>query len=97
LGLNRIEKPLKADIVIPFDSTKSLQAIHQAIVVDQKHQPNKKALVSTKVQKRELKIHISADDIPSLRATLNSNLRVLLAWKNIAEGIKKRIIVNRNC
>ena len=90
MGLNRIEKPLKADIVIPFDSTKSLQAIHQAIVVDQKHQPNKKALVRTI-------IHISADDIPSLRATLNSNLRVLLAWKNIAEGIKKRIIVNSDC
>jgi tRNA threonylcarbamoyladenosine modification (KEOPS) complex Pcc1 subunit len=89
LGLNRIEKPLKADIVISFDSAKSLQAIHKAIAVDQKHQPNKKASVTTKIQKRELKIHISADDIPSMRATLNSNLRVLLAWKKITEEIKK--------
>ncbi len=89
MGLNRIEKPLKADIVIPFDSTTSLQAIHKAIVVDQKHQPNKKALVRTTVQKRELIIHIRADDIPSLRATLNSNLRILLVWKRIADGIKK--------
>lgn len=89
MGLNRIEKPLKADIVIPFDSTTSLQAIHKAIVVDQKHQPNKKTLVRTTVQKRELIIHIKADDIPSLRATLNSNLRILLAWKRIADGIKK--------
>jgi len=89
LDLNRIEKPLKADIVIPFDSTTGLQAIHKAIVVDQKHQPNKKALVRTMAQKRELIIHIRADDIPSLRATLNSNLRILLAWKRIADGIKK--------
>jgi|GEM_PF-1151014 len=96
MNLNRIEKTYKADIVIPFDSAKSLQAIQKAIVVDQKHQPNKKASVRTKVQKRELIIHISADDIPSLRATLNSNLRVLLAWKRIAEVIKKRIIVKRD-
>lgn len=89
MGLNRIDKPLKADIVIPFDSTTSLQAIHKAIVVDQKHPPNRKALVRTTVQKLELIIHISADDIPSLRATLNSNLRILLAWKRIADGIKK--------
>ena len=89
MGLKRIDKPLKADIVIPFNSTTSLQAIHKAIVVDQKYPPNRKALVRTTVQKRELIIHISADDIPSMRATLNSNLRILLAWKRIADGIKK--------
>ena len=58
-------------------------------MVDQKNPPNKKALIKTTVQKKELIIHISADDIPSLRATLNSNLRILLAWIRIAKGIKK--------
>ncbi len=84
-----MDKPLNADIVIPFDSTDSLQAIHKAIVVDQKNPPNRKALVRTAVRKRELIIHISADDIPSLRATLNSNLRILLAWNRIADGIRR--------
>ena len=87
--MNRIDKPLKADIIIPFESTTSLQAICKAIIVDQKHPPNRKALVRTTVKKRELIIQINADDIPSLRATLNSNLRILLAWKRIADGIKK--------
>ena len=91
IELNRISKPLTADIVIPFDSNDSLQAIHKAIMVDQKNPPNKKALVKAIVRKQELIVHISADDIPSLRATLNSNLRILLAWKRIAKGIKKII------
>jgi tRNA threonylcarbamoyladenosine modification (KEOPS) complex Pcc1 subunit len=81
---------LKADIVIPFDSVTSLEAIYKAIVVDQKNPPNRKALIRTSVEKRKLIIRISADDIPSMRATLNSNLRILLAWKRIADGIKKR-------
>ena len=58
-------------------------------MVDQKNPPNKKALVKTTVRKKGLIIHIRADDIPSLRATLNSNLRILLAWKRIAKGITK--------
>lgn len=89
MGLNRIDKPLNANIVIPFDSTNSLVAIHKAIMVDQKNPPNKKAFVRTTVRKRELIIHISADDMPSLRATLNSNLRILLAWNRIANRIKE--------
>ncbi|WP_455280301.1 KEOPS complex subunit Pcc1 [[Eubacterium] cellulosolvens] len=81
---------MKADIVIPFDSARSLQAIYKAIVVDQKNPPNRKALVKTAVDKQKLIINISADDIPSLRATLNSNLRNVLTWKRIANGIKKK-------
>ena len=81
---------MKADIVIPFDSATSLQAIYKAIVVDQKNQPNRKALVRTAVEKQKLIINISADDVPSLRATLNSNLRNVLTWKRIANGIKKK-------
>jgi len=83
-GRNRA---LKAEVVIPFKSYRSLKAIWKAMVTDEENQPTPRASVKVKTHKRRLVFQIQADDISSLRATLNSNLRVLLAWRRIADSL----------
>jgi KEOPS complex subunit Pcc1 len=78
----------EAKITIPFNSSTTLRAVAKAISIDDKNQPSRKASVKTKVEKRTLKVTIKADDIPSLRATFNSHLRLILACMGVIENLK---------
>ncbi len=87
--MRRSEKTIEADIAISFKSSSSLDAICRAMIVNEKNPPNAKALVKVGKQGRKLVLRIQADDIPSLRAVLNSNLRTVSAWKRIASDLDK--------
>jgi tRNA threonylcarbamoyladenosine modification (KEOPS) complex Pcc1 subunit len=87
--MRRSGKAIEADLTIPFSSSSSLEAIRRAMIVDDKNPPNTKALVKVRVRGRTLVLHVQADDIPSLRAALNSNLRLVLAWRRIVSAINK--------
>lgn len=77
----------EAKIIIPFNSRTTLRAIGKAISVDERNQPNPRASIKTKVEKRTLNIVIRADDIPSLRDAFNSNLRLILSCIRVIETL----------
>ncbi|MGQ9542854.1 MAG: KEOPS complex subunit Pcc1 [Candidatus Bathyarchaeia archaeon] len=79
---------VEARIMVPFISYSSLKAIWRAIATDEKDQPTPRASFKTKIEKRTLRLIIKTDDISSLRATLNSNIRIVLAWMRIVEALK---------
>ncbi|MBS7625721.1 CTAG/PCC1 family protein [Candidatus Bathyarchaeota archaeon] len=77
----------EAKIIIPFNSLTTLRAIGKAISVDERIQPNPKASIKAKVEKRTLNIIIKADGVPSLRAAFNSNLRLILSCIRVIENL----------
>ena len=83
--MRHLSNKVKAEVVIPFSSLSSIRAIRKALAVDEKHPPNANASVKFAIQKRKLLLYIQAKDISTLRAVLNSHLRLLLAWRRITD------------
>ncbi|MBS7622520.1 hypothetical protein KEJ39_02435 [Candidatus Bathyarchaeota archaeon] len=80
-------RAVRADVVVPFRSRASLLAIKAAMIVDEREPPTSRVSVKTMLRGMRLVLRISADDISSLRAALNSNLRLVLTWIRIAAAL----------
>jgi len=91
MRLTGTTRGIRAEIVVPFKSRMSLQAIREAMIVDERKPPTSKVSVRTTTRGRELVLQIQADDIPSLRAALNSNLRLVLTWMRIVGALTSRL------
>ncbi|MEM4251520.1 MAG: KEOPS complex subunit Pcc1, partial [Candidatus Bathyarchaeia archaeon] len=74
------ERAIRAEVEVPFRSRSGLRAIKAAMIVDEREPPTSRVSVRTLTRGRRLVLQISADDISSLRAALNSNLRLVLTW-----------------
>jgi tRNA threonylcarbamoyladenosine modification (KEOPS) complex Pcc1 subunit len=57
------------------------------MVVDEKNWPTPKAATRIMIRKKSLTLIVQTNDISSLRAVLNTNLRLLLTWKRIVGSL----------
>jgi len=90
--LTATTRPIRAEIVVPFKSRASLQAVQKAMIVDERKPLTSRASVRTSTRGRELVLRIQTDDISSLRAALNSNLRLVLTWMRTADALDSRLV-----
>jgi len=92
MPLRATDRAIRAEVVVPFKSRRSLQAIKKAMIVDERKPLTSRASVRTSTRGRELVLRIQADDISSLRAALNSNLRLVLTWMRTVDALDLRLV-----
>ncbi|MCX6659935.1 MAG: KEOPS complex subunit Pcc1 [Candidatus Bathyarchaeota archaeon] len=86
--MRRMSKRVEVEVVIPFGNHSSLKAITKALNTNEVDPPTHKSQLRITARQKSLILHVQADELPSLRAVLNSNLRSVLAWKRIVEALE---------
>jgi KEOPS complex subunit Pcc1 len=80
-----IPEHLKAEFKIEFENLKDAEVVLRSIEVEIESSPSDRSSVSINLDKNILNLVIDAEDVPSLRASLNSYLR----WIILSSEVKK--------
>jgi KEOPS complex subunit Pcc1 len=78
-----------AEIEIMFENEKQTKAMLDALAPEIKKPPTSRSKTDVSLEKNLLFLKIKADDIISLRASVNSHMRFLKAWRNAVQMINK--------
>ena len=72
-----------------FETEKQTKAMLDALIPEIKKPPTFRSKIDVSLEKNLLFLKIRADDIISLRASVNSHMRFLKAWRNAVQIINK--------
>ncbi len=78
-----------AEIEIMFENEKQTKAMLDALTPEIKKPPTSRSRIDVSMEKNLLFLKIRADDIISLRASVNSHMRFLRAWRNAVHIINE--------
>jgi len=84
--MNRASFNAEAEVSILLRSRKQLNAIAAALAPEASHPAGKKSTASIMLRGKQLKIVFRSRDSPSLRAIMNSYLRMLRATTTVCES-----------
>ena len=74
--------------IIEISAKDKTKAIFDSISTDNKFYPENPTKTSVSLKKNTLKISINTDELPHLRANLNSTLRLIQASYDSVESVK---------
>jgi KEOPS complex subunit Pcc1 len=78
----------KFSAVIEISAKDKTKAIFDSISIDNKFYPENPTKTTVSLKKNTLNISISTDELPHLRANLNSTLRLIQASYDSVESVK---------
>ncbi len=77
-----------AEIRVRFNTEKQAKSIFSALKPEVNKPPTSRSIVEVSIKGNVLILKIWAKDIIALRASFNSHIRFLKAWKNVIKLIK---------
>lgn len=72
---------------IEFDNPRMLHAIEQALAPEEKSTPTDRVISSLKRTDTTIRLQFNAFDLVSLRAAVNSYLRLIISIQNVLETV----------